>query len=458
MTPLHRSFIRPGVPTAYFKLSIALIVSAMFSAVTVAQDANEPKKDKAAATSKQKSTKSKSPGEKLAAGLTVRDVQIWVATPQAELWNAQSYVYNGFPDFIASKRKPPRVKETEGESSLDRNRHPPSPIGFITFEGPLPETLDVVLKGNDVNNFYCTWPKARIRTRRIEWMNVTEPSATNENSDIAEKYPAWLAAVQNDPSRQLLPKARGRGLLYDLELKKPLAVKISKNGEQYFIGNLTDHPLSDVAFIQSQKDKTWRVGHFDRLETVPADQRPKASDDSAEQKSFGQPLSWKEKTYREVTDIFEEWKPQFAAWGLGESEGQVIADVLSHWTASQTFGVCIYRMDPEALEAMLPLEVLPGPEKLVRVGIVIVIHADPEIAADVDQLILQLGDPKWAQREMATKALRRIGVQARDKLKKAKSHDDAEIVFRSEQLLREFEAGTKPDEGDGVNELNLIIR
>ena len=54
----------------------------------------------------------------------------------------------------------------------------------------------------------------------------------------------------------------------------------------------------------------------------------------------------------------------------------------------------------------------------------------PEFRARVERLIERLGDPKFAEREEATKELRVIGTSTRGLLEQALKHDDREIAPR----------------------------
>jgi hypothetical protein len=87
------------------------------------------------------------------------------------------------------------------------------------------------------------------------------------------------------------------------------------------------------------------------------------------------------------------------------------------------------------LEKLLPLEVTPPADVQVRVALVIVQDADPEVLTSIDRLIAELGDPVWKKRAAAQIELEKLGRAAQPKLQEALTNPDAEIVYRVEQIL-----------------------
>jgi hypothetical protein len=99
----------------------------------------------------------------------------------------------------------------------------------------------------------------------------------------------------------------------------------------------------------------------------------------------------------------------------------------------------VYRLDPAELDELLPLEIVPFPRRTVRVALVVVKNADPDLASEIDRLIVQLGDPKWSTREQAHASLLKFGPAAAPKLREAQQNKDMEIVYRVERLLKTIE-------------------
>lgn len=93
------------------------------------------------------------------------------------------------------------------------------------------------------------------------------------------------------------------------------------------------------------------------------------------------------------------------------------------------------RVDAGVLDEKLPLSVFPEPAKIVRVPIVVMRNADPQLPNEVDRLIVQLGDRKFAVREAAQQRLLELGPLAFPALQKSLNDPDLEIVIRAEWLL-----------------------
>ncbi|REK08608.1 MAG: hypothetical protein DWQ37_19920 [Planctomycetota bacterium] len=93
------------------------------------------------------------------------------------------------------------------------------------------------------------------------------------------------------------------------------------------------------------------------------------------------------------------------------------------------------RLDQAVMDDKIPLSVFPKPSKTVRVGMVLLRDADPQLGEQVQKLIANLGDPKYDVREAAQQRLLELGPLAFPALNKALNSDDPEIVIRAERIL-----------------------
>lgn len=93
------------------------------------------------------------------------------------------------------------------------------------------------------------------------------------------------------------------------------------------------------------------------------------------------------------------------------------------------------RLDAGAIDEKIPLSVFPEPAKIVRVAMVLMRNADPQLGNEVDRLVAQLGEPKFSAREAAQKRLMELGPLAFSALNKALNNSDLEIVIRAERIL-----------------------
>jgi hypothetical protein len=93
------------------------------------------------------------------------------------------------------------------------------------------------------------------------------------------------------------------------------------------------------------------------------------------------------------------------------------------------------RLNPTVIDEKIPLSIFPMPAKTVRVALVIVRNADPQLGGEVERLVAQLGDEKFAAREAAQKRLTQLGPLAFPALQKAVNQSDQEIAIRCERIL-----------------------
>jgi hypothetical protein len=121
----------------------------------------------------------------------------------------------------------------------------------------------------------------------------------------------------------------------------------------------------------------------------------------------------------------------------GLTSGEV--DLLIALYGKAIFGtedmVVAMRLAPEVVDALAPIDVLPRPNKIVRVALLVSYHLDPTLQDRAVELIAQLGDPNYQRRESAERRLGQLGTRAVPLLRRALGHSDAEVVFRAERLL-----------------------
>jgi hypothetical protein len=134
------------------------------------------------------------------------------------------------------------------------------------------------------------------------------------------------------------------------------------------------------------------------------------------------------------------WSGKLTDLGLGEPEIVHVMAILRHAALRPEAAIAIYRLDPQSLEELLPLEVTPLPERTVRVGLVILVDCDPQLEASINELITQLGDASWKTRIAAQARLKAVSQAAVPKLTEAVNNTDVEISYRAEQLLEELQA------------------
>ncbi len=122
---------------------------------------------------------------------------------------------------------------------------------------------------------------------------------------------------------------------------------------------------------------------------------------------------------------------------------QTIVRILKTSALDDHHLTAVYELDSGEMDRLLPIEILPEPKKISRIGLVIVKDIDPGINDEINQFITQLGDDSWAKREAAQQALQKLGKAAQTQLEKASKSTDIEVASRAERLLALI---TKPAE------------
>jgi hypothetical protein len=121
--------------------------------------------------------------------------------------------------------------------------------------------------------------------------------------------------------------------------------------------------------------------------------------------------------------------------GLSSSEIELFVENYRSLFFEGDAVVVACRLGAGAIDEKLPLSVFPEPAKTVRVAMVLLRNADPQLGSEVDLLVTQLGDPHFAAREAAQKRLLELGPLAFATLNQALNNADLEIVIRAERIL-----------------------
>jgi hypothetical protein len=161
--------------------------------------------------------------------------------------------------------------------------------------------------------------------------------------------------------------------------------------------------------------------------------KPTASAEQGVEVTLSEPLA--EGSEQAISQTTKALADRLARTGLSADEAQGFVERFGGLLFEGDAVVVACRMDAGALDEKLPLSVFPEPIKIVRVPIVVLRNADPQLPNEVDRLIVQLGDRKFAVREAAQQRLLELGPLAFPALQKSLNDADLEIVIRAEWLL-----------------------
>ena len=362
----------------------------------------------------------------------VYDWVIFVCDPNQPQTNAGEMFLSTLPDFIGGRRISAPVEKS----------NEPGPIGIIRFSGGSgKEKVDVLLE-NKGGKFLGHWPKAQTRTTGLLWQNLSVGENAPDASDPLGAS-SWLNELRAPTAPSLLREGKGeKFLLYDAEPKYtfPLRVQAGSGDLNYRLTNSDKLPVRDLTFYRRQEEGwfTAAIGELAPTKTAkPASgpaSRPATTQASTQPTGF--PVTLAATGLTEASQVLAPWKQTLAAAGLPSTDFDLILKILEQHALTPKRLSAIYRLDADQLDQLLPLEIVPSPRKVVRVGLVIVRNIDPAIATEIETLASQLGDAKWDVREAAQKQLTELGLAAKPKLEVLlKSAKDPEITYRIERLL-----------------------
>jgi hypothetical protein len=219
---------------------------------------------------------------------------------------------------------------------------------------------------------------------------------------------------------------RERFIYYDglVPIGKRVAVTVEK--DKVAVANRVKHPLFGVTVVDRRTPDHIRVARLAKLEAGA-----KATEmDFAELGSKEWPEAGLVTLTKQLTDV-----------GLFEDEAKSLVEL---WKKDffQADGLTLFfRLPQEEYEKLLPMTLKPRPEKLIRVGLVLHAHCEPDFPDRVAAIAKDLDDDDFDTRERAQKRLEDMGraafVHLRRLREKVKS---AEMLRRLDDLLDRHDA------------------
>ena len=418
----------------------------------------------------------KAPAEKV---LTVRDVHVGFAAKNTI--NDRTAFRSTLPAVILSQRPvPPKPTDAMGQ-----------PLGVITFEGAPTENLDVMLEYDQSARLQGRWPHTDMRSTRSLWrkLNLIQ---SKEPPSTAFPTTSWLNPLRNANRLTLQQEKRlEKFILYDLTLmRSPNHVELEAADTGYKARNVGPSAIYDVTVYRPAGKGKYRAATVKEIPGLgksaapPVEAAPVAGATPAQPNVVvqalqgltvavtGQPvppgavpaegappvtpvappntpqhdIAWAgvEQT---PAELIAAWEPILAAQGLGAPEIAHVQAILKAHAFDKEAARIVFRLDPATIETLAPLEITPQPDKLVRVWLVILDGADPEIKTRIQQMIVGLGDPSYEKRMEAKAKLLKLGPTAVQQLNAEKANKDPEIAFRIEEILEEVQNPT--DQGQG---------
>jgi hypothetical protein len=390
--------------------------------------------------------KEKGPEEAVSKGLEVHEWGVYRAHQDGEMVNADMRaIWAGLPPFVYGQvdgRKLPihyqdlRITDkpviffhTPQAVTVDLRIDFPGGMPGVWWPGTLrPALRDGKLLGDgtvDKPHKSLEWRLNVKAQRGIPTGKVPLPSVK------AGHWIETLRAVKADDvyahvGEEELGQEHEKFVYYDGLLPRGKWAEIAVEKEKIVVSNRADFPLLDLAVVDNRKPDQPRVARLARFD-AKTDKKTLDFNDA-------DPKMFADEAVKTLTK-------QLKDAGLQEDEGQALA-VLWKTDLFQTEGVTLlYRLPQEEYDRLLPLTMKPRPEKLVRVGLVVHAHCEPDLAEKVKGLVTDLDSDDFQTRQGAHKRLEGLGQAAFiHMLRLREQAKSPEVKKRLDELIATYDA------------------
>jgi len=384
-------------------------------------------------------------GRPVAKGLVMHEWGVFTVANDVALANADMRAeWDGLPKFVHGQLKGRDFPRTvDNPQLMDVSKpvlffHCPQEAEVdlkVDFPGGMPAVWWPGTRSSAVN-----WPR-----RTLDWHlhlkdapKKDEPAAGQRAVDGGH-WMSTLRVVKADDVFAVVGEApddvpRGRAapfyerekfVYYDGLVPRGKWVEIAVAGDKVSVNNRAKHPVFDLTVVdrRSAHVRVARLARLDAQAKVPALEFREADK-----------TDWPAAGVRTL-------QKQLQDAGLNEDEGRSLIDI---WKKEllQADGVTLFcRLPQEEYERLLPLTLTPGAEKLVRVGLVLQPHCEPDLADRVARLVRDLDNDDFQTRERAQKQLGDMGRAGFVHLRRLYQETKApEVRQRLERLLEKVDA------------------
>jgi hypothetical protein len=389
-----------------------------------------------------------------AKGVVVHEWGVWRVHEQVELANADIRdIWNNLPRFVYGQidgRNLPR--RWPNITIVDR------PILFFHT----PTACQVDLRIDFPRGVPAVWwpatsfPATEVRSglgririeqalaRHLEWrLHLKEPPAfRKDRPPLPERVEPghWIETLRKVAATDVFAPVgeeghgleRERFVYYDGLLPRGqwLVPEVGKDGVR--LTNRAGFPVLDVTLVDRRTPGRVLVGRLPRLDTgvkgQAVDSRPV---------DVGR---WA----KEGADTL---RKQLTDAGLFDDEAGSLVELWRRELFESDGLTLFYRLPQEEYDRQLPLILRPRAEKLVRVGLVVHPHCEPDLAKRVEELVGLLGSDDFNVRQRAEKQLGDMARAAFPHLVRLrKTATDPEVRMRLRRILQRIESSSSLDE------------
>jgi hypothetical protein len=361
------------------------------------------------------------------------DVQMANADVRAEWDDLPGFVYG----HIQGRQVPQHWGALEIRKKPVLFFHAAEPVQVrlrIDFPGGMPgvwwpATVSPTVEGNQ--------PKPQVGSS-LEWDLAIKkapegwrPKAAEPPAVVKGHWVERLRKVEADEvfarySPNPLDVERERFVYYDGLFPQGKWVQVKVEQGRVGLTSRVKHPLFDVTVVDHRVEGKVRVGRLDRLDAGQEVRAVAFTDADAG---------------RFVADASTLLVRQLTAAGLFEDEARSLVDVRRQDLFERPGLHLFYRLPQEEYERRMPLTLTPRAEKVVRVGLVMQPHLEPDLSQRVRALVRQLDSDDFETREQAEKQIRAIGPAALVELSRLNLGElPAEARRRVEAMLKGWSA------------------
>ncbi len=337
---------------------------------------------------------------------------------------SKSDILNELPKFIQKPRPiQPKLKLPIKPVPVRPNPVPPrpgpyarKPIIYFYTDKPLKVTVEVKLTSGKP---LCWWPYAEVKNNTFTWKNITVGGSPEFSISNKIDKKSWFNAARNtDASWVDVNGTREKFLFYEGEkVKTELPLKITGTKDRVKIENLAQKALQDIFVFKDKKFKYF--SELKKAETVEFSKIEKSPKASANLEKILVKAGLKMKEAKSIVKI---WDQEFF-----KNKGIRI----------------IYRMSRNQYDNLLSIKITPEPDKLVRVGLVLVEDINPELQTKIENLIKMLASKKDAERDKTSQSLLKIGRPALAALYRTAKSKAPEVKQRALNIINKIQSVRK---------------
>lgn len=151
-------------------------------------------------------------------------------------------------------------------------------------------------------------------------------------------------------------------------------------------------------------------------------------------------ITMRKSTDEELGTLAKDLISKLTQAGLNQDEATSMVEVWKEGLFKQEGLTLFYRVPQSTYDRWLPLKAEPAPSRIVRVGLVVHRHLEPELEARVKELIKQLGAESFDVRSSAKQRLLKIGGAAFPLIEAGTKSLDAEVSKSCQDILSELDA------------------